>query len=152
MAGISSSAAGVISSGLNSISSGIPSATGAFSSFMPAIGAGLDAAGGFLGGLFNANQARKNRKFQERMYNKQVEDNIHFWEMQNRYNLPSAMKQRLEDAGLNPLLMYGEGGQSMVAASPVQAGQAPHGAQGSMSFHTNFGQALLQSQLIQNQH
>lgn len=151
MAGVSSSAAGVISSGLSSISSGIPSAAGAFSSFMPAIGAGLDAAGGFLGGLFNANQARKNRQFQERMYNKQVEDNIRFWEMQNRFNLPSAMKQRLDDAGLNSLLMYGSGGQSMVAASPVQSAQAPHGAQGSMSSHTNFGQALLQSQLLQAQ-
>lgn len=93
--------------------------------------------GAVSGGLFGANQARKNRQFQERMYNKQVEDNINFWKMQNEYNLPSAQRQRLEDAGLNPLLMYGEGGVQNVAQSPIQSAQAPHGAQAqTSSFHT----------------
>ena len=92
--------------------------------------------GSIASGLFNANQAKINRKFQERMYNKQVEDNINFWKMQNEYNLPSAQLQRLQDAGLNPLLMYGEGGVQNVATQQPQPGTAPHGAQASASFHT----------------
>lgn len=101
--------------------------------------------GAVAGGLFSANQAKKNRAFQERMYNKQVEDNIKFWNMQNDYNLPSAQLQRLQDAGLSPLLMYGEGGISgNLAQQPVQSGTAPHGAQGSaQSFNTQIELANL---------
>lgn len=100
------------------------------------------------GGLFSANQARKNRAFQERMYNKQVEDNIKFWNMQNEYNLPSAQIERLRNAlpgGLNPLLMYGEGGISgNLAQQQVQSGTAPHGSQGSVgSFNTRLDLANL---------
>lgn len=114
------------------------------------IGFGSSVAGGFLGGLFNANQAKKNRAFQERMYDKQVEDNIKFWNMQNEYNLPSAQLQRLRDAGLNPLLMYGEGGVQNVANSAVQSGQAPSGAQASTNFNTRVdfaNLALLHAQI-----
>lgn len=107
--------------------------------------------GSVSGGLFSANQARKNRAFQERMYNKQVEDNIKFWNMQNEYNLPSAQLERLRDAGLNPLLMYGEGGLSgNIAQSAIQSGTAPHGAQGhAESFNTRIdfaNLALLEAQ------
>lgn len=93
--------------------------------------------GSIAGGLFNANQAKLNRKFQERMYDKQVQDNINFWNMQNEYNLPSAQLQRLQDAGLNPMLMYGQGGVQNVSTGQPQAGTAPHGAQAQAgSFHT----------------
>lgn len=110
-----------------------------------ALSAGVGAlgsiAGSVGGGLFSANQARKNRAFQERMYNKQVEDTIKFWNMQNEYNLPSAAYAReiegLTKNGLNPQLMYGNGAVQSVAAGQPQLPSAPHGAQGNVgSFHT----------------
>lgn len=106
-----------------------------------ALSAGVGAlgsiAGAVAGGLFSANQAKKNRAFQERMYKKQVEDTINFWNMQNEYNLPSAQLQRLRDAGLNPMLMYGQGGVQNVATGSPDLPSAPHGAQASAgSFNT----------------
>lgn len=114
-------------------------------------GFGASALGSTASGLFGANQARKNRAFQERMYKKQVEDNIKFWNMQNEYNLPSAQLQRLRDAGLNPLLMYGEGGISgNLAQQAPQPAQAPHGAQGNAHIAAEFNLAnveLLKAQI-----
>lgn len=115
------------------------------------LGAVLEAGGsivsGLVGGLFSANQARKNRAFQERMYNKQVEDNINFWQMQNDYNLPSAQMQRLKDAGLNPLMMYGDGGMQNVATGAPQSGSLPSGSQASYQFQNPFdGFGLMDSQ------
>lgn len=113
-------------------------------------GAIIEAAGslgsGLIGGLFNANQAKKNRQFQERMYNKQVEDNIKFWNMQNEYNLPSAQLDRLKQAGLNPLLMY-EGQMQNVAQSAPQGGSLPSGSSASASFQNPFaGFGILDAQ------
>lgn len=93
--------------------------------------------GSIFGGLFSANQAKKNRAFQERMYNKQVEDSIKFWNMQNEYNLPSAVRQRIEDAGINPYMYFSNGSIQSVANSSPDLPSAPHGAQGSpSSFNT----------------
>lgn len=101
--------------------------------------------GSVAGGLFSANQAKKNRAFQERMYNKQYQDSIDFWKMQNEYNLPSAQLERLRQANLNPLLMYGEGGISgNLAQQAPQLPQQPHGAQGQVSsFNTKIDLANL---------
>lgn len=106
-----------------------------------ALSAGVGALGSIggsvAGGLFSANQAKKNRAFQERMYNKQVEDTLNFWNLQNEYNLPSAQLQRLKDAGLNPMLMYGQGGVQNVSTGSPDLPSAPHGAQGAPgSFNT----------------
>lgn len=101
--------------------------------------------GSVAGGLFSANQAKKNRAFQERMYNKQYQDSIDFWKMQQDYNLPSAQLERLRQAHLSPLLMYGEGGISgNLASQAPQLPSAPHGAQGQVSsFNTRIELANL---------
>lgn len=101
-------------------------------------------------GIFNSNQASKNRAFQERMYEKQKQDNIDFWKMQQDYNLPSAVLQRMRDAGLNPLMMYEGGAGQLVANSQVQKADAPSGSQ-AQGFQTNFGQALQQDMLLKAQ-
>ena len=112
----------------------------------------LSAGIGFLGNLFgsersgqyNAREAQKNRDFQERMYNQQVQDNINFWKMQQAYNLPSAQLERIREAGLSPLLLYGEGGLSgNLASQAPQAAQAPHGSQASNQFRTPIEMANL---------
>jgi len=55
-----------------------------------------------------SNLNKKNRKFAEHMYNRQYQDNIALWNLQNEYNLPAAQMQRFKDAGLNPNLIYGQ--------------------------------------------
>ena len=35
------------------------------------------------------------------------QNNIRFWKMQNEYNTPANQMKRLQDAGLNPNLIYG---------------------------------------------
>lgn len=120
---------------------------------LPILGAAAISAGGSLlssvaNSIFNHGEAKKNREFQREMYDKQVQDNIKFWNLQNEYNLPSAQLQRLKDAGLNPLLMYGEGGVQNVATGQIQSGTAPHGAQASHNLDLNIPNlALLQAQI-----
>lgn len=94
------------------------------------------------GGLFNINQARKNRSFQERMFNRQVEVNRENWQMENEYNLPSAQMQRLKDANLNPYLMYGEGGSGLTSQGSIGNPTAPSGAQAQVHFTNPFLDAL----------
>lgn len=100
---------------------------------------GLNLLGGlgssFASAAYNAKEAQKDRDFQKSMYEQQVHDNLKFWSMQNSYNLPSAQLQRLQDAGLNPLLMYGEGGISgNLASQAPQPGTAPHGSTARANF------------------
>lgn len=59
---------------------------------------------------FNAQEAEKNRQWQEQMVDKQ-----------NAYNSPSAQMQRFADAGLNPNLIYGT---QINSASPSGGAQA----------------------------
>lgn len=66
-----------------------------------------------------ADTSKKDRKFAEKMYNKQVEDNRKNWEMQNEYNKPSAQMKRLAEAGLNPNLVYGTGAVGNSASVPA---------------------------------
>ena len=103
-----------------------------------AVEAGGNFLSGIFGGLFNANQAKKNRAFQERMYNQQVQDNINFWKMNNEYNDPSAQLERLRNAGINPNLYYSGGNIQNVASSAPDSASAPSGAQGSMSMGSPF--------------
>lgn len=73
------------------------------------IGKGLNALGSWLGVKnqqgFNAREAQKQRDWQEKMYN-----------LQNEYNLPSAQMERLNQAGLNPNLVYGDGATTLAAS------------------------------------
>lgn len=65
-----------------------------------------------------AKQNKKDRKFTEKMYEKQKADNIDFWNMQNTYNSPQEQMKRLQQAGLNPNLVYGDGVTGNVASAP----------------------------------
>lgn len=59
------------------------------------------------------------RKFSREMYQRTRDDNIRFWEMQNRYNAPIAQMQRFEEAGLNPNLIYGQGSAGNAGSIPT---------------------------------
>ena len=51
--------------------------------------------------------------------------NLDQWNRENSYNLPSSQIARLKAAGLNPSLIYGEGGIMNEAANSVPAADAP---------------------------
>lgn len=60
---------------------------------------------------------KKNRRWQEKMYDKQRADRLSDWDLQNAYNSPAAQMKRLQEAGLNPNLVYGKGADN--TAAPV---------------------------------
>ncbi len=71
-----------------------------------------------LGNVFGNIGRRKAQKRANR-------DNIAFWNMQNEYNHPSAQKARLEEAGLNPNLIYGTSPTSAVGnTGPIAPSKA----------------------------
>lgn len=74
-----------------------------------ALGAGANSFG-------QARLNKKNRQWSEKMYNKQYNDNLAFWAMQNQYNSPQAQMQRFQEAGLNPNLIYGQGNSGNAGA------------------------------------
>ena len=94
---------------------------------LPAVaGAGVSS---LVSGLFTGSQNRRSQRWSERMYDKQFQDNLRFWMMQNEYNSPQAQMQRLQEAGLNPNLVYGgssggtAGSAEKISTPEVQAAQ-----------------------------
>lgn len=51
--------------------------------------------------------------------------NLEMWKLQNKYNAPGAQMQRLQEAGLNPHLMYGKGTVGNAQGMP-QMQQTPY--------------------------
>jgi len=71
----------------------------------------IAAGGGMFSGHFNRKAQRKEnaraREFADYQYNKQRNDALEDWNMQNAYNSPEQQKQRMIEAGFNPNAMYG---------------------------------------------
>lgn len=111
---------------------------------IPAIGSLVDST---IGGLFQGAANRKNRKFQEKMYHWQRADALADWNMQNEYNSPGAQMARLKEAGLNPNLVYGNGG-SQVQAATVRSASATQGQEQPLT-GTRLGEAMRQYQDVQ---
>lgn len=78
-----------------------------------AVGAGL---GSYIGGSADNRQAWKYSKKQADYQNAQQ---LAFWNLNNDYNSPTSVMQRLEEAGLNPNLVYQNGGSSYQATMPT---------------------------------
>lgn len=97
---------------------------------MDPISAVIGGGASLLSQAFNAFSQNKTNKRQERfareMYAKQRADSLSDWNMQNAYNDPSAQMSRLQNAGLNPHLVYGNGAdaQSQGAPKPVSSHSA----------------------------
>lgn len=68
--------------------------------------------------------------------------NIADWERQNEYNHPRAQMQRLQEAGLNPALMYGQ------SASPGISGSLPSVKSKETQFRFDPMQQMMQHQNI----
>lgn len=96
---------------------------------MSLVGAAAIAGGAALAGT-GANaaiQGKMNKravKHSKEMWDKQGQRELEYWHMQNSYNDPSAQMQRLQNAGLNPHLVYGSGATTEAASvSPQKANQ-----------------------------
>ena len=85
---------------------------------------GLSAIGNAITG---GASARKQYQYQSKLMDKQNNFALSMYNMDNRYNSPVMQRARLEQAGLNPNLMYGNGGiQNTSGGAPASAsGQAP---------------------------
>lgn len=70
----------------------------------------------FVSNASSARQNRKNREWQEEMWNKN-----------NAYNTPAMQMQRFKAAGLNPHLIYGQGSNGNSGAPPSLPPQRPEG-------------------------
>lgn len=84
------------------------------------ISAGVGAATTGGNAAFTAKSNRKTRMFNERMYERQRDDNRNNWNAQNEYNSPKAQMARLKEAGLNPHLIYGNGSAQTGQAQSIQ--------------------------------
>lgn len=65
-----------------------------------------------LGSAIWNNQAQKKRNREQREWNEEM------WEKQNVYDSPAETRKRLQQAGLNPALMYGQGSNWANSANP----------------------------------
>lgn len=78
---------------------------------------------------YNIWSTNENNSRNERLIQRQNRMNIAQWRRENNYNLPINQIGRMEQAGLNPNLMYGEGAGSMLSAPSPQMessqGKAP---------------------------
>lgn len=77
---------------------------------------GLSAGASALGSLFSSGQNKKNVKrtiqAQKEMQEYEWQQNLALYNYNNAYNTPSAQMERLQEAGLNPNLVYGNGSVS----------------------------------------
>ncbi len=129
------------------------------------VGAGMAIAGG-IAAASSAGSAiaqgklnRKNRKWQEKMYNQRLQDQRADWQMQNeyneemynKYNSPIAQVQQQQAAGLNPDL-NGIDSQALPAAGSLpaapDAGSAPY-QMPAMDFVGTFAQMASMFQQIE---
>lgn len=70
--------------------------------------------------------------------NYQYGKDLQMWELQNEYNSPAAQMERLKQAGLNPLLLYGQG----VSGATGQAKEMPKYQAPRAEFHSNLMNTL----------
>ena len=70
-------------------------------------------------------QTRKQFKRQKEAMALQHAMNMDAWRMQNAYNTPQAQMERLQQAGLNPRLIYGSGSGASQPAGPMDVPEVP---------------------------
>jgi hypothetical protein len=85
------------------------------------LGAGLLSAAVDFGTAWYTSEQNKKMERETRRWNEKM------WNKQNIYNHPSMQMARLQEAGLNPRLVYGSnaGGATGTSGSPVAPGRAP---------------------------
>lgn len=83
---------------------------------MGLIGAGISTLGNVVNGYLQ-------RQYDERMRNQEWSRSLEQWNRENAYNDPSAVTQRMKDAGINPALAYMNGASFAPAATSPDVGE-----------------------------
>lgn len=83
-----------------------------------------------IAGSLISNRSAKKRQEQSlqdnlQLQNQEFDKNKEMWELQNKYNDPSAQMRRLEGAGLNPMQIYGSGSGAANQSAPAPRYEAP---------------------------
>lgn len=81
--------------------------------------------GSIFSGISNAVGQRRQFKRQLQLQQNEFDFNRQMWNEQNAYNTPSAQMARLQEAGLNPRLIYGNGSTATGQASSAPQYSAP---------------------------
>lgn len=76
----------------------------------------------------------------------QNKEQWNMWNAQNAYNTPAAQMQRLKEAGLNPMLVYGSGSHSFTAGSMSASGASGAGSGLASSLVSGLFNRLTQSE------
>lgn len=96
---------------------------------------------GLIGGLIGLGNTALQHKYNKELSEYQYFKDLEMWNIQNEYNTPTAQRERLEEAGLNPALLYGNGGGSTGNATQMPQYQ---------SFGQSIGANMLQGAQIAN--
>lgn len=91
-----------------------------------AIGGVFSSVAGDLLGNWQSNQYSKaaaSKQFERELYlmDKQFDNDLEMWNKQNEYNSPANQMKRLQDAGLNPNLMYSNGNAGNATSMPTMS-------------------------------
>lgn len=79
-----------------------------------------------LAGSMNRDQQKRAIRYNWEMAKWQNATNIENWNMQNAYNHPSEQMKRLEEAGLNPNLVYDKGASTTASSLPAAPSPGPY--------------------------
>jgi hypothetical protein len=82
------------------------------------IGAGAGLASSFINNAAQKKTNKDSQQWNEKMFNLQGERDMRNWTMTNEYNSPQSQMKRLQEAGLNPNLVYGNGSAVNTASEP----------------------------------
>lgn len=85
-------------------------------------GAVIPGVGSVISNIQQKKENNKNRQFAHNEAELAYQRQVDMWQAQNAYNAPSAQMSRLQAAGLNPNLIYGQMSPGQSAVSAPQAG------------------------------
>lgn len=107
------------------------------------IGAGSSVVNSAVNGAINYALQKQQMKWNEQMMDKQNAWSLNMWNKTNAYNTPAMQKERMLDAGMNPLY-YGLDGSS---ANGLESAQALGYQQANVNFENPLQGALLKAQI-----
>lgn len=84
------------------------------------IGTGISSAGSITGSILNYYSQKSTNQLNRDLADLSYQRNVEQWKRENAYNHPLAQMQRLQDAGLNPNLVYGSGSAVQTSARSPQ--------------------------------
>lgn len=100
-------------------------AAGAIAGAGSLLGGALGAAGSAVAGKYQLQATRETNKQNYKIWREQIAEQRAQWERENAYNSPLAQRQRLEEAGFNPLSQMDTGNASSMTMPEAPDMQVP---------------------------